>query len=254
MAFNILAIRTSGDPDDTIWPVPARQPGPLLTEPDRHDGVNVVTFPVIAVTVSEITKGGVKQVTGLSKITATLSVTDSRVIFAASKWDSGSTYFGFGGVGAAIGLAATGISKARAAARSRGKILAGQVRYPWLRQAGVSTRAGRQGTDQIRLGYSVRTNASSAGETFVLDLTLPAGGVSPLAAAQDIIRRCAAYRLEHYPEQEEEKKAGFSRLLGTELKVPEPGMFHLTNMPTYYFVGARTARPGVSEGARSPTA
>jgi hypothetical protein len=254
MAFSILALRTGEDADDTIWPVPARQPGALLTEPESHDGTSVVTFPVIAVTVSEITMGGVKQLIDLRKITATASVTDSRVIFAASRWDTGSTYFGFGGVGAAIGLAATGISKARAAARSRGKILAGQVRYPWLRQAGASMRAGRQGTDRIRLGYSVRTKAAPAGETFVLDLTVPAGGASPLAAGQDVIRRCAAYRLEHHPEQDEGQRAGFTRLLAADLEAPELGMFRLINMPTYYFVGAQGARPGVSEGAGSQTA
>jgi len=196
--FSILALRTGEDTDATIWPVPAvRTADGPVTEPERLDGARVVHIPVTSVTISELTGGGLKQQMRLQKIPAAwVTITDSRVIFAATKWDTGSTYLGFG-VGAVVGLAATGVSKARAAARSRGKVLAAQVRYPCLSRAGAATRNGRQGSDQIRLGFGTKT--ASVSQAFVMDLTLPVGTVSPVAAVQDIVRRCAAYRLAHYP-------------------------------------------------------
>lgn len=242
VAFNILALRTSEDTDATIWPVPARQPGGLLTEPENHDGSRVFSFPVTSVYVGEETGGGMRKLFSGSKITGWVTITDSRVIFAASKWDTGRIYWGVG-IGAAVALTATGVSKARAAARSRGKILAGQVRYPTLRSAGASIRTGRQGTDQIRLGYSWKPEGATAVETYVLDLTFPAGTANPVAAAEDIIHRCAAYKLAHYPDADEDKKARLTKLLTAQIEPPQPGRIKWLNMPSCYSVGSKAAIP-----------
>ena len=162
MSFNILALRTGDDTDGTIWPVPARAPGGFLTEAEPGDGQGVVCIPVAAVSVGAVTDSGIQQVMSLGDLTAWVCITDSRVIFAASKFDKGSSWAGWGPIGLTMAVAATGISKARAASRSRGKILAGQIRYPWLRQAGASLRNGRKGAgpDPARLRHARAGDAS----------------------------------------------------------------------------------------------
>ena len=78
----------------------------------------MVCIPVTAVSVGAVTDSGIRQVMSLGDLTAWACITDSRVIFAASKFDKGSSWFGRGPVGLAVAVAATGISKARAASRS----------------------------------------------------------------------------------------------------------------------------------------
>ena len=62
---------------------------------------------------------------------ADILVTDQRLVFSCGKFQKGSTWFGFGMIGAPVALAATGISHARAVRRRQGKIAAGQVRFEW---------------------------------------------------------------------------------------------------------------------------
>ena len=242
MSFNILALRTSDDTDSTIWPVPARAPGGLITEAEPGDGQRVVCIPVAAVSIGKVTDSGIRQVMSLGDLTAWACITDSRVIFAASKFEKGSSWVGWGPLGVTVAVAATGISKARAASRSRGKILAGQIRYPWLRQAGASLRDGRKGANRIRLGYATHEQGMRA--LFVLDMRLPWGTVSPLQAAQDIARRCAAYRLKNYRQLDDNKRARLTELASTALAPPSsPDRYAIAAMPDFYYVAAATAFP-----------
>lgn len=243
MSFNILALRTSDDSDGTIWPVLARAPGGFLTEQEPGDGQGVVCIPVAAVSVGALTDSGIQQVMSVGDLTAWACITDSRVIFAASKYDRGSSWFGWGPVGLAVAVAATGISKARAASRSRGKILAGQIRYPWLCQVGASLRDGRKGADRIRLGYATREQGMPPA-SFVLDMLLPWGTVSPLDAAQDIARRCAAYRLRNYRQLDDSKRARLTELASATLAPPSSAdRYTIATMPDFYHVAATTAFP-----------
>lgn len=253
MAFSILALRTGEDTDGSIWPLMASEPGGMLTEPEDGDGRNVLHFPVNAVAVSAASPAGLKQQLSLRKITAWITITDSRVIFAASKWDKGSTFVGFG-AGAVIALAATGVSKARAASRSKGKILAGQVRYPWLMLAGASAKTGWAGSDRIRLGFARKLQGADP-QHYILDLTLAPAmgrGISPMDAASDILWRCAAWRLDRGPELTEEKRAKFAELRSAgPLDPPEQNKFTVRRAPDFYYVGAKTALPVGPEPAGS---
>lgn len=248
MSFNILALRTTDDTDGTIWPVPARAPGGFLTEAEPGDGQRVVCIPVAAVSVGAVTDSGIRQVISLGDLTAWACITDSRVIFAASKFDKGSSWSGWGLIGLTVAVAATGISKARAASRSRGKILAGQIRYPWLRQVGASLRDGRKGADRIRLGYATREQGMPPA-SFVLDMLLPWGTVSPLDAAQDIARRCAAYRLRNYRQRDDYKRARLTELASATLAPPDStDKYTIAPMPDYCYVAAATAFPARQAG------
>lgn len=242
MNFNILALRTSADTDGTVWPVPAKAPGGWITETEPSDGQRMVCIPITGVSVGRVTDSGIRQVMSLRDVTAWACITDSRVIFAASKFDKGSSWIGFGPIGVTVAVTAMAISKARAMSRSRGKILAGQVRYPWLHQAGASLRNGRKGTDRIRLGYATFEQGMHA--LFVLDMRLPWATVSPLEATQDIIRRCAAYRLRNYPQLDDHKRARLTELASITLASPNaPGKYASVVMPDCYYVAAETAFP-----------
>jgi hypothetical protein len=227
MSFSILAVRTGDDTDDTIWPLPARAPGGLLTEAEPGDGQSIVCIPVAAVSVSAVTDSGTERVMSLGGLTAWACITDSRVIFAASKYDKGSSWAGWGPVGLTVAVAATGISKARAASRSRGKILAGQIRYPWLRQAGASLQEGRKGANRIRLGYATREQGTRPA-SFVLDMLLPWGTVSQL---------------------DDNKRARLTELASVTLAPPASAdRYTIVVMPDFYYVMEATAFPAGRAG------
>ena len=81
-------------------------------------------------------------------------VTDSRVALACEMYDKGGGWVGFGAGGLLVAVTANAVSKARAASRSRGKVLVGHVRYPWLKSVGASTQSGFGTSEAIRLEYS----------------------------------------------------------------------------------------------------
>jgi hypothetical protein len=66
--------------------------------------------------------------------TATVTVTDRRVVVGCREYDRGSTYIGFG-AGAVLALGATAISRARARASTRGSCLGLQLRHEWISHA-----------------------------------------------------------------------------------------------------------------------
>lgn len=155
MSFNILALRTSDDSDGTIWPMLARAPGGFLTEAEPGDGQGVVCTPVAAVSVGAVTDSGIRRVISLGDLTAWTYVTDSRVIFAASKFDKGSSWSGWGLIGLTVAVAATGISKARAASRSRARSSPGRfATLGCARRARASGMAARGGPDTAWLRHA----------------------------------------------------------------------------------------------------
>ena len=133
MGFSLVAIRDGTDTDGRIWPVMASESGGMLIEREDLDGDEIVTLPVIAAAVCEVTGGGLRQLAEVSNISASLYITGQRVAFACARFDKGGGWAGFGGAGLAIALTANAVSMARAAARRRGKIMAAQLRYPWLK-------------------------------------------------------------------------------------------------------------------------
>ena len=72
------------------------------------------------------------------KVRIDFFITDARLAVACSKYDKGGGWVG----GAAAMIVFNAVSKARAAIRSHGKMLAGQVRYPWLRWVASTPKTG----------------------------------------------------------------------------------------------------------------
>jgi hypothetical protein len=242
MPFNVLAIRDAADGDGRVWPVLPAQPDGMLVAHEDLDGERIVRLPVSSVAVLEVTGGGQRTVFASSDLAGTLYVTDGRVVFASANFDKGSTWVGFGGIGLAVALTATAVSKTRAASRRRGKILTGQVRYPWLSSVHAHPRSGRGSREKLRLGFAT-CDEQGSWIPYLLDVTLPAGTFSALQAAQDIARRAAAFRLAHYSPAEGQRVALIELASAPVLAPPAAGQFAGYVMPGSSAVGGSTAYP-----------
>jgi hypothetical protein len=248
VSFNVLAIRTGSDAGDgALYPVLSDPDEPRLLALDDHDGPDTKTF--VATTVRVIQAGEpARTLIRLRDVKIEVLVTEARLALACEKYDKGGGWVGFGVGGFVVAQAANAVSKARAAKRSRGKVLVGHVRYPWVTAVGATTRSGFLTEEAIRL--EIREKERGATVRKLLELTLPRG-MNATLVAQDIARRVASYRLTSGVAPEH--LAAFTTLSqGPAVLTPEPRKFAYYWMPTFFYVSARTAFPaksGVADGA-----
>jgi hypothetical protein len=240
----ILRIREIGNTadDGACWPVPAESDGPLFDLDEWDGGQERLRFaPVTGVLEQEILPGGAKDINKLRKVSGFAYVTDARLVVAVQNFDKGSTFVGFGGVGAAVGLAATGISKARAAHRRKGKILVGQVRWQWAKA--IAARPGNgKSYDSGTIRAVCETRSGTETRLFRLDLTVP-GHVPVLEMAQDCIRRAAAWRLAYFPGREDGRPKLRELTEAALLEPPQKGQLSVYSMPNYFYFSRATAYP-----------
>jgi hypothetical protein len=242
----ILRVREIGDTSDdgAVWPVPSGDQDGWLVELEEWDGdrASMRWMSVTGVLEQEVLPGGAKTMNRLAKVNGFAYITDARLIVAVEKFDKGSTYVGFGGVGAAAGLAATGISKALAARRRKDKILVGHVRWQWVK-AVAAQPGNRSGT--IRMVYE--TKSGSQAHLYRLDLTVP-GSAPALQVAKDCVQRAAAWRLAHFPGREDGRDKLLELASAPVLPVPDRGKLAVYSMPNYFYVNRGTAYPKPAEG------
>jgi hypothetical protein len=167
-----------------LFPVPGIEKNTIIME-DR-DGSNVQRL-----TASEVIfKVGADTKFKDRKVKIDLFVTDARFALACSSYDKGGGHTFFGGGGALVlNLGVNSVSKVRAKLRSRGKMLVGQVRYPWLGRVGSSPKTGFGTHEKLYFEMSVK-----GGGTTTLTLYLPSN-VSAAQVAAEVARRAARYRL-----------------------------------------------------------
>jgi len=242
LSFNVLAVRSGQDDgDDVLYPVPSDASSPELITLDAYDGPNVMRVVATAVRVMESGRAGLKTLVRLSDVRIDIYITDGRLALACEKYDKGGGWVGFGGAGVLVAVAANAVSKARAASRSRGKVLVGHIRYPWLKAVGASSKTGFASSEAIRLEYS--ENQSGTPVRKLIDLTLPKN-IDATLVASEIATRAAAYRLAHYPEMKADARAASVGLSQEPPRLrPEPKKFAFYQMPTYFHVSVRTAFP-----------
>ncbi len=236
----ILRLREIGDASDdgAVWPVPAGDPDGWLIEREAGDGDHPLFLPLTGVQEQEVLPGGVKTLTRVTKASGWVHITSSRCAVAVQNFDKGSTYLGFG-AGAVVALAATGISKARAAHRRKGKLLVAQVRWQWLSAVAACPANGRQ-APQLRLVCNTRKGTESC--TYRLDVDL-VGTAPSLQAAQECIRRAAAWRLACFPGREEHLDKIRELAEAPPLAEPARGKLSTYIMPNYFFMNRATAYP-----------
>lgn len=182
--INVVDVPDPGSISDVfelglILPVPGVEKNTLVMEP--RDGRDVKRFTATAV---EFKTNG-RTVFRDRKVKIDVFVTDARFAVACSKFDKGGGWVGSGG----FMVVANSVSKARAVLRSRGRMLVGQVRYPWIRRVGSSPKTGWASEEKLVF----ETSAGKGGD-MQLTLTLPKNVDAGLVAAE-IAKRAAAYRL-----------------------------------------------------------
>lgn len=167
-----------------LFPVPGIEKNTIVME--GRDGNNVQRL-----TASEVIfKVGTQTKFKDRKVKIDLFVTDARFALACSSYDKGGGHTFLGGGGAAVLMVGVNsVSKIRAKMRSRGKMLVGQVRYPWLRRVGSSPKTGFGSCEKLHFESTVK-----GGGTTTLTLYLP-NNVSAARVAAEVARRAARYRL-----------------------------------------------------------
>jgi hypothetical protein len=238
MGFTMLVVRTADEDDGRLYPRPGEQPGSV--EMEQWDG-QPLRLTASAITVQQLSSATWRTLQRLRDVKLDILVTESRVIISCKKFDKGGGWVGFGGGGVLFALAANGVSKARAAHRRHGKLLVGQVRYPWLRCVGYKPKTGWGSSEEIRLGVVVTSGDGERQELF-LDIALPKD-VDSGAVARAISQRAASYRLA-YTEIEDDDRACFEELSrGLVIEAPEPKKFAVHNIPHYHDVSPLVAYP-----------
>ncbi len=212
-----------------LLPMPGPGKNAILLEP--RDGQDVVQFEVTGLALDY--KGN--QVLRVAGIHAAAVITDARVAVACTSYDKGG-----GWVGDPVSMVLlNAASKARAAVRSRGKSLVGQLRYPWLVRVGSTPKAGF-GTEE-RLVFDA--NESENVSCRMMFLLPGKGDAAEIAAA--VARRAAGYRLASEELDAEERRV--LTALSTARPLPRKesygknqAAFH--EFPTYWNISEKSAR------------
>jgi len=245
LGYSILKIVTGDWSDGRLYPVMADPAlgGGMLVEREDLDGTSVVPIPVSTIRVDEVTAGGTVRLLECKKVKASLYVTDSRVVLACENYDKGSMYLGIGDIGATVAVAATAVSRLRARARRKGKMLTGQVRYQWLSEVRAAPKNGLLYPARLRLVCSTYDDKEGR-RPYLLDVTLADPNPGSLEVALEIIHRAAAFKLRWYDGISEETRTELAKLaVAPPLERPEKGKVTGHSLPYYLYVRASTAVP-----------
>lgn len=117
----ILSVRPIGDTSSPYWTASSTDGVQLLLEPGE------TLLHVGYCRVSQVSSKG-----WALPDTTTVVVTDRRLAFLTTRFDTGGGWSGFGVAGLAVAVTANAVSARRAAARSAGKMAIGQIRHEWL--------------------------------------------------------------------------------------------------------------------------
>ena len=234
--IDVLEVPAPGAVDDVaeqglIFPVPGAQKNTVVFEPRDGEAIQSLTAKTLEF------KLGNRTMLRVRKVRIDIFITDARFAVACSKFDKGGGWVG----GATAMVLFNAVSKARAALRSRGKMLAGQVRYPWLRWVASSPKTGYTSEETLTLQC-----AAEDGTAMTLTLTLPKN-VEAARVAAEIADRAARYRLSS-EELDSEARAGLEAHLGSQSRVAA-GEKHVFEMPAPRPVAEHSARLAPQAGA-----
>jgi hypothetical protein len=234
VTFEILTIRSLVDgADDALYPRPKFPQSGQLVERDPGDGGRMTEVVATRVTVHEGDgSGGLRPLVRLSDMTADVYVTDCRVVVACARFDKGGGWSG----SPVTALALNAVSRARAKSRSRGKVLVGQVRHPWLSSVSVSPKQAWLDDSELRLHLVDRTGGTD--RRLVLELTLHKAE-DAIALAQEITHRAAVHRLAANPGVDGDGRAALEALVSPPRLDPPPRTFASYAIPRAVPVGTR---------------
>jgi hypothetical protein len=240
--IDIIDVPAPGAVDDLeerglIFPVPGAGKNTVLFEPRDGDSVQHITANAITFKIGKSTALQAR------KVRIDLFITDARFALACSKYDKGGGWVG----GATAMVVFNTVSKARAALRSRGKMLAGQVRYPWLQWVGSAPKTGWTSEETL-----VMRCAAEDGTPLQLTLTLPKN-IEAARVAAEIADRAARYRLAS-EELEGEPRAAIEAHLGSPSRDLPAGEKQVFEMAAARPVGEHSARLAPRSDGPAPVA
>jgi hypothetical protein len=244
-AFQLLVVREidsslDAEGDGLIYPVPAPDATNSIVL-EQRDGTDIKRIAASGFKVIDLTGGNARRLSAAADLRIDVIITDSRVAFACSKFTKGGGWTPFGLGALPVTLVLNGVSKARAASRRRGKMLVGQIRYPWLAAAGGATKTGFGTSEQLRLCVGTQNQRLLA-----LDLTLPKN-IDSTAVAAEIVRRTARHRIETNDPKVAEHIAEFAELAKADPLPSAKGQFGLRAVPEHWPVDPESARLGLAD-------
>lgn len=242
MGYEFLAVRDESSDDGALYPVLGSAEDPsCLIELEELDGPSVMQYPVKDIYVRRVDGSKVRYLKRVQDIKAVLYVTDARVALACEKFDKGGGWVGFSLSGMATAAAVNAVSRARASRRRKGKLLVGQVRYPWLGSVAFTAKGvGFLNSEEV----SFRTQVTEGGTSSVLELAVHlAKGTSAPAISNDVAQRCARYRLRYKHDLADEDRQRLNELLQAPPLAPEPKRVVRYLLGPYWKVSARRAYP-----------
>lgn len=228
--IDILEVPAPGEVADAteqglIFPVPGSQKNTVVFEPRDGEAIQSLTAKALEF------KVGNRTMLRVRKVRIDFFITDARLAVACSKYDKGGGWVG----GATAMVLFNTVSKARAKLRSRGKMLAGQVRYPWLRWVASSPKTGYTSEETLILQC-----AAENGTAMTLTLTLPKN-IEASRVAAEIADRAARYRLSS-EELDGEARAGIEAHLSSRSRVAAGGEKQVFEMAAPMPVSEHSAR------------
>lgn len=238
MTYTGMTIRAVDDPDrdDRLYPVLATGELDRTIEMSRADS-NPVSYGARGLVVTRTVDQRSRKLLVLDDHSVDVWVTDARVILHCAKYDKGGGWWGFGGAGVVVALAANGVSKARAARRRRGTAAVGHVRYPWLAAVGGSPKTSL--LDQAQLVIRVVEPTSEGGGLVAFTLSF-SRSTDVLGMAADIGLRTARHHLAS-DQLTQPQRVAWEEFCQTISSAPTQGRVPVHVLPTHYHVQPQTA-------------
>jgi hypothetical protein len=197
MAFNAIYISQIGDQQNPFAYAVTDDMGNLIEEKWDHGLNNVVTATSILLTKKGAEMPSFVQVTKATNLKINFYVTDSRLTLVCKNYEKGGGWVGFDAVSILTALTINAGSKIIAAAKNKGKIFLGQIRYEWVYFIGYKRKSNWRSGDAIVICYQ------DAQKTFWMMTLQLKNGTDTAFIANDILRRAAKYRLEMTDEKSE---------------------------------------------------
>ena len=228
--LQVVDVPDGNGSDGLLLPVPGTEKNSIVLEP--RDGNQITTVPSNGVALHH--RG--REVVRIADVDALIWVTDARIAFACSRYDKGGRWRGDP---ISMGVF-NAVSKVRAVARSHGKSLVGQARYPWIARVGSTARAGIGSEERLIIDASESEN-----DPYRLVIGLPNRGSGAELAAL-IVRRAGAFRLATEADLDEGERRGLQACSSAVplLTNPSRGKDHIYvhEMPSCWYISEKSAR------------
>lgn len=161
MSYTFASIVENEDVDETWVPRITDKRGAVAWGPSEGPRKS---FRASGLTVDRGRLDSSNRLFSVADVSIEIHVSDERLVAVCRKFDKGGGWVG----GAGVMIVFNAVSKARAAARSHGKFLVAQVRWPWLSEVGYAEKTGWASDNKLRLVV-----LDDAGRQLVADFKLP---------------------------------------------------------------------------------